>query len=147
MIRICSRVWRPWPDPIGEPELACEHRVGVDVRQDLEPLVDENARRLQRLLGVGEEVAGVGDHFELDPVGKAHGAGQAGDADGLLRGPAARGVGQDAVTGPVDRVQDRLLFRVVEVEAAQRDGHQLAAGGFEGGEHRFIARVLAGAEK
>src|SRR5439155_991950 len=69
------------------------------------------------------------------------------DPDGFVGGAAARGVGQDAVARPVDRVEEGFLLGVVEIEAAQGNGDELAAGGLEGGQHRLVARVFAGAQE
>jgi len=128
-------------------QLFCEHRIRVDVGQDLESLGDEDARSDQRLLGVGEEVARVGDDLELDPIRQSHRPGKASDPDRLICGAAPSGVGKDAVTLPVDDVEDRLLLGIVEVEAPESHRHQLAPGRLQCRDHRGVVRILSGAEE
>ena len=125
-------------------QLLREHWVGIDVGEDLEALTHEHPRGHQRLLGVGKQVARVGDHLELDPVGKSHRAGEACDPDRLLGRAAARSVGQDAELLPVDHVEDGSLLGVVQVEAAQGNRHQLATRRAQGSHHLLVVPVLAG---
>ncbi len=98
-------VRRPWFDPIHDPsgitvaqpdllEPLAQHRVGRAVGQHDEALGAEHLGRPQRLDRVGQQVAGVGGDLELDPVGQLGGAGQAGQADGLVGVDRAAGVRQ-----------------------------------------------------
>ena len=62
--------------------------------------------------GIGQERLLVAQDFELDPVGAGiveageQLAAEAGDADGVLGGEAAGGVGQDGVAPRVEEVED-----------------------------------------
>ena len=120
--------------------------IGVDVGQDDETLFDQAAGGLQGGGAVGEEVLVVGDDLQLDEVGLADLAAQAGDEHGFLDGGAARGVGQHLVLAPVDVVQERLGGGVVEVEAADGDGDHLGAGSLDGGDHFLHGAVAARAD-
>src|SRR5438067_2853642 len=78
-------------------------RVVRDVGQDLEALLQEHARRLDRRRDVGEERPFVADHLELHERPDPRLAGEPAGADRVLRRVAAGGVGEDreAVEGQV----------------------------------------------
>ena len=120
--------------------------VGVDVGQDGETLLHQQAGRLQGANRVGEQVLGVRDDFQLHKVGLGYFTAQAGDEQGFLDGGAAGGVGQDVVLAPVDVVEDGLLGGVVKVKAADGDGNHLGAGSGDGVHHVFVGAVAAGAD-
>ena len=66
-----------------------EDNVVGGVGQDGEAFVDEDAGGFDGGLDVGVEGGLVADDFDLDPVGEADLAGEAGSADGLLGGTLA----------------------------------------------------------
>ena len=68
------------------------------VGQNGEAFLDQDAGGFERGLDVGVERRLVADDFDLDPVGEADFAAEAGGADGFVGGVAAGGVGQQEVT-------------------------------------------------
>ena len=89
---------------------------------------------------VGEERALIADDLELDHVGHAELAREAAGAHGLLGGVAARRVGQQRVALAVDRVE-HVGLAGRQVDAAERDGHDLGARAQDG-----LAALLDGGE-
>ena len=82
----------------------------------------------------------VGDHLELDPVGEAAGARQAGHANGLRRRFGPRGIWkQEDVVG-----QDAgdVLRRRVEVDPPDGDRDHLGARSGDGVSHRSKVSYL-----
>ncbi len=118
----------------------------MDVGENGEPLADEGAGGRQRLYGVREEIAGVGDHLQLNPVGARELAGQAGGEQRLVDGTAAGGVGEEGVPLPVKVIHQVGFIGLVEGEAADGHGDDLGAGGVDGVAHLFHAAPLAGAD-
>jgi len=114
MISICRRVVVPCGEPMGARVLqaAREHRVGIDVRQDGEALLHKNLGGLERLDGVGQQVARIRVDFELHPVWHSGGDGQAGQAHGLLSGEGAAGIWQqkDVVRDVIEDVGEGVAF-------------------------------------
>ena len=115
------------------------------VGQDGEAFVDEDAGGFDGGLDVGVEGGLVADDLDLDPVGEADLAGEAGGADGFVGGVAAGGVGHEEVARGVDEVEERFLG-AVEIDAADGDGDHLGAGGLDGGGGLGAVLVLAGAD-
>jgi hypothetical protein len=125
-------------------ELLREHRVGVHVRQDDEAVREEHLGGPQRLHRIGQQVARIRDHLELDPVGKPPGARQPRHPHRLLRRLGAGGVREEQHLLGEERGD--VLARGVEVDAAHRDRDHLAAGRLDGVAHALERVVLAGAE-
>ena len=124
MIRIVSRSLSPRPLPIGaasgmtvaQPTSSSffwSTGSGQHVRQHREAVLDELGGRAERLDGIGQQVARVGDHLELHPVREPARPREAGRADGLLGRLAAGGVRQQ---------QDVLREERGDVVAAARRG-------------------------
>ena len=96
MIRMLFGLSTPWPLPIGLPagitlarprllEPPGHDRVVAGVAEDLEPLLRPGPGRLERGDRVGQERPGVGQDFELHPVGPG-----VAQARAAARGPAGR---------------------------------------------------------
>src|SRR5207249_3197854 len=73
-------------------------------------------------------------------------AAEAGDADGIVGGEAAGGVGEDGVARGIDEVEERLALVVEEALAPDGDGDDTCAAGIKGCLHGGEVAVLAGAE-
>src|SRR5207245_5952659 len=74
-----------------------EHRIGVDVWQDGEALIDQALGGFQRADGIGQEVFGVRDDLQLYPTGAGQLAGKPSGEDRLVGCTAARSVGENRV--------------------------------------------------
>lgn len=117
--------------------------VGVDVGQHGEAFLGQDLGGLGGLVAVGQQVAGIGDDFDLDPVAATGGAGQTGQAHGLFGGAGAGGVGQQTHVGG-DVAHDALL---AFFHAAHGHGdHLRAAAGADVGDEGVIA-VFAGTDE
>ncbi len=128
------------PLPIGSPSgitaaqpTSCqapgEDGIVGRVGEDREALVDELLGGAQQLGRVGQERVLVADHLELDPVGGKRLAGELGGEDGVARGVAAGGVGQQPHAGVGEHVDQRAARTPARMggPSPQRDRHQLAA--------------------
>ena len=129
----------------GVLQAAREHGVVVGVGQDDEAVVDELLGGGEQLRRVGQQRALVADHLELDPVGLQRLARELRGQHGVARGEAAGGVGQHVDALGLDDLQQRALRG--RVDAAHRDGHELALAGVDGVAERLQAREAAGAEQ
>jgi hypothetical protein len=127
--------------------------VVAGVAEDLESVLDELFAGLDGADGVGQQRLLVAQDLELDPAGAGVAelieqlATEAGHADGVVRGEAAGGVGQDRVAVGVDEVEQALALLVVESLAPDGDGDNRAAGGVERVLHEVVGLVLAGADE
>ena len=123
--------------------------VGIDVGEDGEAFLDEDFSGGKRFNGVGKEIAGIGMDFEFDPFGQSGGGGEAGEANGFPGVHGAAGVGEDKVFFRVDEVEDVGVGVVLagEVGAAEGDGDDFGAAGFEALGHGLVGGELAGADE
>ena len=112
----------------------------------MKPSLTRIARRLQRRRAVGEQRPLVADDLQLHHVGHPQLARQPAGADGLLGGVAAGGVGQERVPLAVDGVE-HVGLAGRQVDAAERDGHDLGARAPDRLAPLLDRPVLAGADQ
>src|SRR5690349_2254621 len=111
----------------GIDQLAGVDQIVVSVRQYDEAFLDQNAGGFEQSFIVWEQRLLIADHFELDPVGEADFAGEAGGADRFVGGVAAGGVGQDEHFRTIDVIDQGFFGFVGEIDAADGDGDHFGA--------------------
>ena len=126
-------------------EFAGGDEVVVRVREDDETFLDEDARSFDELLGVREKSLLIADDFELDPVGEADFASEACGANGFVGRVTGGGVGQDEHFFAVDEIEERFFRAIGKVDAANRDGDHVRAGGGVSARHLRKRAILASA--
>ena len=120
-------------------------RVGIDIRQNDKAFVDENFRRFQSFDRIREKVIRVGVDFQLDPF--VPGAfSEFGDAHRFFRSACTAGIEHDLHFCTVDSGED-VIAGVGEVDAAERNGDQFAAGGADGVGEGLGGREFSGSEE
>src|SRR5262249_45062109 len=126
-------------------ELAADHRILGAIGQHHEALRHQRLGGANELLGVGIEELAVADHLDLDPVRFQRLARELGREDRVLRGLAARRVGQEMdVLG--DEI-DQALVIARKADPSDRGGRHLAAARLERIEHQLAVGITGGAEE
>jgi hypothetical protein len=156
MISIMSRVRIPRFEPMGLPSgmtagpcvlaVAREHGVGVDVRKHDHAELSALLHGLQRLDGVGQQVARVGMHLDLDPV-VARGLPELRDPHRLRRVARAGRVEHHLDLRAVDDAQDVVMLRVAFVDARERSRHEFSSARRKRAFEHFARGELASSEK
>ena len=107
---------------------------------------------LERGHRIGQQRAGVTEHFKLDPVGAGifetleDLATEPGDPHGGLGRKAPGGVGEDGVAGEIDEVEDVAAVGVDQPFATHRHGDHLGPARLQALLHQLVGRVFAGAD-
>jgi hypothetical protein len=126
---------------LREPD--AEARVVRRVDEDVEALMDELLRRLERADGIGQERLRIAEDLELHELRREKLARELGGADRGLRVEAAGRVREDRVAGSVEVVEERRAGIRVEVHAADGDGDAARSAREERLFHELEGGVLA----
>ena len=111
-----------------------------------EAVLDKLLGGLQRFDRIGKQIARIGMYLQLHPVRSERLAGQLGSENRLAGVAHARGIGQQTHAPGIQMAQD-IVLRIFQLDALQRDGHQLAPAGPDGLAHQSARRELAGSDE